>query len=120
MAININLFGIVLLVCLFLIILTGFIFYMFRNYCEKKTKGSRRTSTDPKHALGILDTYDASSYKTTTDDENTLTTRPMKTHTFDQILKQEERSAYSVHTLKLPRPDQMLQRYQQQQQETSS
>ena len=43
-------------------------------------------------------------YKTTTDDEITLTSKPLKTHTFDQILKQEERSAYSVKPLTLPQP----------------
>lgn len=124
MAIGISLFGVLLLAFIFLIILSGFLWFMFRNYCRKTRKVGQRTSTDPMRGPGHLESPDGGLYKTTTDDENTMTaSRPMKTHTIDQILKQEERSAISLHPFKviqLGAPAQEAQQVQQQQQQPNN
>lgn len=100
MAVPIFLFSVSILGLLLLILLAGCSFYLFRNYCTRRWGKAAKTSTEWRRQ-GL----DAAN-KTTTDDENTLTGRRIKTHTFDQILKQEERSAYSVHPLDLPSPQQ--------------
>ena len=100
MALEIGPFAVILLALILLILVSGFLCYLFRSYCQSRRstkRDSRKLSAGAGHD-GLL----AGVVKTTTDDE--LTMKSMKTHTFDQILKQEERSAYSVHSVKLPLP----------------
>lgn len=101
MAIEVGLVGIVFLSVILMILACGFTCYLFKNYCQKKLKEAKRTSTGPRHPGAFLETSHDTTFKTTTDEEATMTSKPMKTHTFDQILKQEERSGYSLHPLKL-------------------
>lgn len=104
--------GIVLLIIV-LIIIVGFTCYLFRNYCNKK-KRERRGFSDQRRDSLLNDV----NYKTTTDEAST--TNASKVHTFEQILKREERSNYgpqlSVHALKF----QQLQQQQQQPQSTGA
>lgn len=105
MAVEASVFGLAVLIFVLLIVLAGFFFYLMRIWCRRKGKSSR-TSTDRKRgeyitgALMLDGTHDK-SYKTTTDEESTF-----KLPTFEQILKQEERSALSqslgLHPLKIP------------------
>lgn len=101
MAVPIYIFSAFIMAFFIFLIVVGVSYYMIRNFCTKKTKEKRRTDTDPMQSG-----FPEMAHKTTTDDENTVTTVALKTHTFDQILKQEERSgAYSIHPLKLPQPN---------------
>lgn len=90
MGVEIEIFVAIVLLLLLLIIIAGFVCYLFRNYCLKKQKaraGYSESKTDDR------------SYKTTTDSDE------RQTNTFEQILKNEERSNYrpelTIHQVKL-------------------
>ena len=87
MAVEVGVFAAIILLIFLIIIIFGFTCYMFRNYCLKRLKASRRPKTDQRRD-GTADGLDR-TYKTTTDDDAS-----MKLHTLDQIFKQEERSSY--------------------------
>lgn len=96
MGLEAGLLGGAILLIILLVIVTGFICYMFRNLCNKKTT-DRTNARDSKKREETYESPGDRSYKTTTDDEST-----MKLQTLDQILKQEERSAFSLQPFKLP------------------
>lgn len=101
MAVEGGIFAAIILLVILIIIVAGFACYMLRNYCTNKAKITRRTSSGSPRREGLSNILIAegvavggsmSNYKTTTDDNEPS----MKLHTFDQILKQEERSYTTV------------------------
>lgn len=90
MAFDIAIFGIGVLIFVALVVLAGIILYLIYQYfCYMKNK-ELQASTGRRHRTPSVDGHDTKSYKTTTDEESTV-----KLPTFEQILKQEEKSAYS-------------------------
>lgn len=101
MAVSIGVFAAIMVAALLLIMLAGFFCYMFRNYCNQKRKPSHLNNSDSPKKFNLL-AHIGSVERTTSDEEANATGgagrhRPgvsasWKTHTFEQILKQEERS----------------------------
>lgn len=105
MAIDIGIFAIIVLAIILLVIVIAFVCYLFRHACQKKVKPARRADSESPRRHGLSDGVGDRSYKTTTDDDTTI-----KLHTFDQILKVEEKSSYgkslNVLPLKFPQVNQ--------------
>lgn len=99
MTVQIYYFSLFVLGCMIVVILFGFAYYLIRNYCLRRATNRQRTLSEPKHTPFNSESLN----RTTSEDENIAGTRPMKTHTFDQILKQEENSGYSLHPLRMER-----------------
>lgn len=116
MAANAGIYAIIVLVLLVLIVLVGFTCYMFRNFCQSaKRKQAKRQSVVLAPGAASLLAEGASGsasgsqvsdrmYKTTTDDDNSHKAIP----TFEQILREQEKSAFSLHSLKLQQQQQQL------------
>lgn len=118
MAANAGIYAIVVLLLVVLIVILGFTCYMFRNFCPSiKRKSTKRQSAalqGPTSNLeggpNSLGSQTERVYKTTTDEDPS-----QKLTTFDQILKKEEKSAFSLHSLKLLQQQQQLQSQSQSQ-----
>lgn len=105
MAVEQGLFAAIVLGIISFVVAAGFICYMLRHYCSKFGVQSQRNSSNNQRKnqqisslTGSLD-KDLRSYKTTTDEEVS-----QKLPTFDQILRQEERSSsLDYYPLKFPK-----------------
>jgi Flp pilus assembly protein TadB len=95
MAVSIVVYSLAILAAISLIFIAACAFYLIQQYCLRSRRDKRRTQSDQKQHPG------QSATRTQSDDDST-SSRLGRLHTFDQILKQEERSGYSVHPLKLP------------------
>lgn len=104
MAVEQGLFAAIVLAIAVLIVAAGFICYMLRNYCSKASKTSQRnssndTSRNQSASVGLAgSSREMRSYKTTTDEEFS-----QNLPTFDQILRQEEKSSFDFYPLKFPK-----------------
>lgn len=82
MVVELGNLAIVIFLIVFGLIIVGFLIYLFKNYCQARTKNNRRISADQRRQLDPMKSVMA------TDEESTI-----KLHTMEQILKQEEKSA---------------------------
>lgn len=88
MAADIGLFVATVLGIILFIFVVGITCYTFRNYCQRRFRVARRTSSGSPRR----DEISYATTKTTTDEPDKSS---MKLHTIDQILKQEEKGSVS-------------------------
>jgi hypothetical protein len=101
MAVSIAIYSSLIIGLLLFILFIGCTLYLFRQYCLK-----RRAMLNRRKALADKKSSELAglAHKTRADEDSKTLGQSVKLHTFDQILKQEEQSGYSVHPLKLPQP----------------